>query len=104
MEMELLEDTDELQLEDGSSIRQESDLTFEEWIPLENNAYVGRSFQFKAVLKTDHIDQTPLVDQLGVSVQLERRTENSGIIRSGLGTKTVTFEKPFTLMLILLFL
>lgn len=89
------EDTDELQLEDGSSIRQESDLTFEEWIPLENNAYVGRSFQFKAVLKTDHIDQTPLVDQLGVSVQLERRTENSGIIQSGSGTKTVTFEKPF---------
>ena len=89
------EDTDELQLEDGSSIRQESDLTFEEWIPLENNAYVGRSFQFKAVLTTDHIDQTPLVDQLGVSVQLERRTENSGIIQSGSGTKTVTFEKPF---------
>ena len=89
------EDTDKLQLEDGSSIRQESDLTFEEWIPLENNAYVGRSFQFKAVLTTDHADQTPLVDQLGVSVQLERRTENSGIIRSGLGTKTVTFEKPF---------
>ena len=84
-----------MQLEDGSSIRQESDLTFEEWIPLENNAYVGRSFQFKAVLTTDHADQTPLVDQLGVSVQLERRTENSGIIRSGLGTKTVTFEKPF---------
>ena len=89
------EDADELQLEDGSSIRQESDLTFEEWIPLENNAYVGRSFQFKAVLTTDHLDQTPLVDQLGVSVQLERRTENSGVIRSGLGTKTVTFEKPF---------
>lgn len=89
------EDADELQLEDGSSIRQESDLTFEEWIPLENNAYVGRSFQFKAVLKTDHVDQTPLVDQLGVSVQLERRTENSGIIQSGSGTKTVTFEKPF---------
>jgi len=89
------EDTDKLQLEDGSSIRQESDLTFEEWIPLENNAYVGRSFQFKAVLTTDHLDQTPVVDQLGVSVQLERRTENSGVIRSGLGTKTVTFEKPF---------
>ena len=89
------EDTDKLQFEDGSSIRQESDLTFEEWIPLSNNAYVGRSFQFKAVLETDHLDQTPLIDQLGVSVQLERRTENSGIIQSGIGTKTVTFEKPF---------
>ena len=87
--------TDKLQLEDGSNIRQDSDLAFEEWIPLENNAYVGRSFQFKAVLTTDHLDQTPLVDQLGVSVQLERRTENSGILQSGVGTKTVTFEKGF---------
>lgn len=89
------EDGDRLQLEDGDDIRQQSDLVFEDWIPLENNAYVGRSFQFKAVLKTDHLDQTPLIDQLGVSVQLERRTESSGILQSGLGTRSVSFEKPF---------
>ena len=89
------EDGDKIQFEDVGNIFQESDIVFEEWIPLENNAYVGRSFQFKAVLTTDHLDQTPLVDELGVSVQLERRTENSGTIRSGLGPQTYTFEKPF---------
>ena len=92
--------------EDGSKIRQEgatsnlqqeSDLLFEDWIPLENNVYVGRSFQFKAELIADHVDQTPLVDQLGVTVQLERRTENSGTISSGGGAagKTQTFINAF---------
>lgn len=89
------EDGDKIQFEDGSNIQQQSDLAFEDWIPLENNAYVGRSFQFKAVLTSDHVDQTPLIDQLGVLVQLERRTESSGQIRSGYGTKSITFEKPF---------
>lgn len=80
-----------------STLQQESDLVFEEWIPLENNSYVGRSFQFKAVLSTEHLDQTPLVDQLGVSVQFERRTENSGTLISGTSAsgKAVTFEKAF---------
>ena len=80
-----------------SNVRQESDLAFEEWIPLENNGYVGRSFQFKAVLSTEHLDQTPLVDQLGVSVQFERRTENSATLISGTSTsgKAVTFDKAF---------
>jgi len=89
------EDGDMLQLEDGDGIQRQSDLVFEDWIPLENNAYVGRSFQFKAVLTSDHVDQTPLIDQLGVAVELERRTENSGQIRSGYGTRSITFEKPF---------
>ena len=72
--------------EDGSKIEQEDDvstiernsvLEFGAWSPLENNAEAGRFFQFKAVLTTDHVDQTPIVDQLGVTLQLERRTENS---------------------------
>lgn len=69
--------TDRILYEDNSSIEQNSDLAFDEWIPLENNVYVGRTFQFKAVLTTDHVDQTPIVDQLGVTLQFERRTENS---------------------------
>ncbi len=86
----------QLDTSDGASyLRQESDLFFDEWIPLENNAYVGRYFQFKAVLTTDRKDQTPIVDELGVTFQLERRTENSAFADSGFGTKTVTFEKPF---------
>ena len=66
-----------------SDLQQNSDLVFEDWIPLENNVYVGRSFQFKAELTADHVDQTPLVDELGVRLQMERRTENSGTITSG---------------------
>ena len=91
------EDGDRLQLEDGNDVQQQSDLVFDDWIPLENNAYVGRSFQFKAVLTSDHIDQTPLVDQLGVSVQLERRTENSETLQSGKSAsgKVVTFNDAF---------
>ncbi len=85
-------------LEDGSKVRQESDLAFEEWIPLENNVYVGRSFQFKAVLSSDSVDETPLIDELGVLVQFERRTENSDkTLNSGTSAsgKSVTFQKAF---------
>ena len=79
------------------SLLQQSTLVFDNWIPLENNTYVGRSFQFKAVLSTEHVDQTPLVDQLGVKVQFERRTENSETINSGLSAsgKAVTFKNAF---------
>ena len=79
------------------NVLQQSTLVFDDWIPLENNTYVGRSFQFKAVLSTEHVDQTPLVDQLGVKVQFERRTENSETINSGLSAsgKAVTFKNAF---------
>jgi len=89
------EDGDKLQMEDTDDIQQESDLAFDAWIPLENNSYVGRSFQFKAVLTSERDDQTPIVDQLGVTLQLERRTENSAIMDSGFGEKCVPFDKPF---------
>ena len=80
-----------------SDLQQESDLVFDDWIPLENNVYVGRSFQFKAVLTADHIDQTPIVDQLGAILQFERRTENGTTIASGTaaGGKAVTFTNAF---------
>tara|TARA_A100001201_G_scaffold143597_1_gene146079 strand:+ start:17663 stop:21265 length:3603 start_codon:yes stop_codon:yes gene_type:complete len=87
--------TDRILYEDNSNIEQNSDLAFDDWIPLENNAYVGRTFQFKAVLTTDHVDQTPIVDQLGVTLQLERRTENSGTITSGASSKAVAFVDDF---------
>ena len=77
------EDGDKILFEDGSKIKQQTDLLFEEWIPLENNTYVGRSFQFKAVLSTTNVNQTPIVDELGVTLQLERRTENSKVLNSG---------------------
>ncbi len=79
----------------ASYLGQESDIAFEDWIPLENNVYAGRYFQFKAVLTTDHVDQTPIVDELGATLQFERRTENSGTITSGTASKSETFENAF---------
>ena len=79
----------------ASYLQQQSDVFFEDWIPLENNVYAGRYFQFKAVLTTDHVDQTPIVDELGATLQFERRTENSGTITSGAASKSETFENAF---------
>ena len=91
-----LEDNSKILQEDNSSkFNREAVLEFEDWIPLENNVYVGRFFQFKAVLTTDHVDQTPIVDELGVTLQFERRTESSGTIDSGAVSKSETFEKAF---------
>ena len=90
-----LEDNSKILQEDSSKFNREAVLEFEDWIPLENNVYVGRFFQFKAVLTTDHVDQTPIVDQLGVTLQFERRTESSGTIDSGAVSKSETFEKAF---------
>nr|BAR24894.1 phage-related protein tail component-like protein [uncultured Mediterranean phage uvMED] len=89
------EDGDKILYEDSADIRQESDLVFEDWIPLENNSFVGRSFQFKAVLTSERNDQTPIVDELGVTFQLERRAENSEFMQSGVGTKAVSFDNAF---------
>ena len=94
-EYQVTEDGFSLQLEDASKIKLNSNLEFEDWIPLENGNYVGRQFQFKAELETFHPDQTPLIDQLGCLIQLERRVESSQLIYSGEGTKDVAFEYPF---------
>jgi hypothetical protein len=91
----LLEDGDFLLLEDGDKIETESDIDFGAWTPMESGRYTGRQFQFRANLKTFASDQTPIVDELGFTVQLESRTESSATIASGAGAKTVTFAKAF---------
>ena len=92
----LLENGEFFLLEDGTDkIQMESDIDFGEWLPMESGTYTGRQFQFKAELTTDHNDQTPLVDELGYTMQLESRTESSAVIASGTGAKTVTFANGF---------
>lgn len=91
----LLEDGDFLLLEDGDKIQMESDIDFGEWTPMESGRYTGRQFQFKTELQALHIDQTPIVDELGFTLQLESRTESSATITSGAGAKAVTFDKAF---------
>lgn len=90
-----LEDGSSLLLETDDEILMESTLTFDEWTLLENTAASGRSFQFKAILTSDNQDQTPIVKQLGATLQLERRTENGLTRFSELGETQVTFDKAF---------
>ena len=91
----ILEDNSQLLLEYGQAFENASNLFFGPWCTLENTSFTGRYFQFKAVLTTNHVDQTPVVESLGIDVKFETRTENSEIIESGLGTKNVTFDFPF---------
>ena len=91
----LLENGDFLLLEDGNKIQLESDIDFGEWIPMEAGSFAGRQFQFRVELISGHVDQTPLIDELGFTMQLERRTEGSATIASGAGAKAVTFDNAF---------
>lgn len=91
----LLEDDSFLLLEDGDKIQMESDIDFGEWTPMESGRYTGRQFQFKAELQALHVDQTPIVDEAGYTIQMESRTESSATIASGAGAKAVTFDKAF---------
>jgi hypothetical protein len=91
----LLEDGDFLLLEDGDKIQMESDIDFGEWTPMESGRYTGRQFQFKTELQALHVDQTPIVDEAGYTMQMESRTESSATIASGAGAKAVTFDKAF---------
>jgi hypothetical protein len=91
----LLENGDFLLLEDGNKIQMESDIDFGPWQPMESGRYTGRQFQFKCDLTSEVTDQTPVVDELGYTMQLETRTESSATIASGAGAKAVTFTNAF---------
>ena len=92
----LLEDGSFFLLEDGTDkVQMESDIDFGAWRPMESGRFTGRQFQFKAELSSAHVDQTPLVDELGYTMQLESRTESSATTASGAGAKAVTFANAF---------
>jgi len=91
----LLEDDDFFLLEDDNKIEMESDINFGVWVPMESGRFTGRQFQFKCELSSDHVDQTPVVDELGFTMQLEVRTESSATITSGAAAKPVTFTNAF---------
>jgi hypothetical protein len=91
----LLENGDNFLLEDGSQIDYESNAVFGNWIPMRSGRTTGRLFQFKAELETNVQDQTPIIDELGYELLIDRRTENSGTISSGAGAKAVTFTNAF---------
>lgn len=90
------EDGDNLLTEDSDKIQQEMDVDFSDWQPMYSGRYTGRLFQFKVEMSADVEDQTPIVDELGYTLQLLSRTEESTTtIASGAGSKAVTYSKAF---------
>ena len=89
-----LEDGDTILMEDSDNAEQELDVTFGDWVPMENGRYTGRLFQFKVVLESHTDDQTPLIDELGYTIEFDSRTESNSFA-SGAGAKAVTYTKAF---------
>jgi len=69
--------------------------TFGTWEPFANSTKRGRGFQFKVEMETENDTQDPVVETLGVSVKLQRRTEQERNIASGTGAKAITFPSAF---------
>jgi predicted phage tail protein len=71
--------------------------TYGSWEPFANSTKRGRGFQFKVEMETDNDSQDVVVQTLGVSVKLQRRTEQQRNISSGTSSsgKAVTFPSAF---------
>ena len=76
---------------------------FSKFNKFNNGKFIGRAFQFRAILTSNDPAQNIGVDELGYTASFEPRTENSiensgatnGVFASGTNTKTVTFQHPF---------
>jgi hypothetical protein len=68
---------------------------YTEWHPLVNGTRQGRGFQFKAVATSSSPDQNILIDELGATVELQRRQETGNNLSSGAGAYAVTFTNAF---------
>ena len=70
--------------------------TWSAYEPCVNGTFLGRGFEFKAVLQSADASQNILIDQLGYESLFQQRTEqSSAAVSSGAGTATVTFDKAF---------
>jgi predicted phage tail protein len=70
--------------------------TWSDYQPFVNGTFLGRAFEFKAVLTTSDAAENILIDELGYESAFQRRSEQSnGNVASGAGTATVTFDKAF---------
>ena len=69
--------------------------TWSTWEPFVNSTKRGRGFQFKIEMATDNTSQDPIIETLGVTVSLQRRTEQQRNISSGTSAKAVTFPSAF---------
>jgi predicted phage tail protein len=70
--------------------------TFSSFQEFVNGTFKARGFEFRAVLTSDDVNESILVDELGYTASFQRRTEQSaGVIASGAGAKNITFDKAF---------
>ena len=70
--------------------------TWSAWQPFINGTFKGRGYQFRTKLTSTDVDENILVDELGFTASMQKRSESSnGTIASGAATKTVTFDKAF---------
>lgn len=65
------------------------------WQPFVNNTTRGRGFQFKLSATTTNPAQNLVIEQLGVTTVMQRRTEAQRNLTSGAGTYTITFPSAF---------
>jgi len=70
--------------------------TWSDWQEFANGTFLGRGFQFKALLTSTDPAQSISVTELGYDATFQRRTEQSvGAVISGAGTYSVAFDKAF---------
>ena len=69
--------------------------TWGEWNEFANAIVRGRGFQFKLHAFSTDPAVNVLVDELGVEMELQQRTEQSAMLSSGTGGLNVTFDKAF---------
>jgi|MDSZ01.3.fsa_nt_gb predicted phage tail protein len=69
--------------------------TYGSWEPFANSTKRGRGFQFKVEMETSNDSQDVVVQNLGVTVSLQRRAEQQRNISSGTSAKAVTFPSAF---------
>jgi len=69
--------------------------TFGTWEPFANSTKRGRGFQFKVEMETENDSQDPVVESLGVTVSLQRRTEQQRNISTTTSAKVITFPSAF---------
>lgn len=69
--------------------------TWGEWNEFANAIVRGRGFQFKLHAFSTDPAVNVVVDELGVEMELQQRTEQSATLSSGTGGLNVTFDKAF---------
>ena len=66
-----------------------------EWNELANGIVRGRAFQFKTIASSYDFAQNILIEELGATMELQQRIEQSGTLPGAESTRAVTFQERF---------